>query len=367
MNGLMSNLAQSFVGTSAGGGQLLPAETVMVGEHALTVRDVNSADLPAVLALHALVFGSQVDCSWFVWKYGQDDGDGKGQAVGAWCGEQLIAFCGGVPRVLNMHGRVCQGLQLADVMVHPMWRGILTRKGPFYYASSRFYGSRLGAVGERPFQLAFGFGSQIHVRLAVKVGLGLDSGQVHLLRWRAQEHAHYGPGWAWRWEALDRGDQRLAAYVERSWSLMETQARALTIGRRDAKYVQWRYVDRPADTKGGSEACYCFFVLRRPWSHQATGVAIMDLRPGVAQWLDWIGPLECLPTVVGAVRRTAAEAGAAEVTAWATPAVEAYLESTEIEGRDVCAWLGIPKSSCIAPEDVDSLNWWLMGGDTDYL
>lgn len=345
----------------------IPVERVRVGQHELTVCDIQSDDLPAVVGLHTLVFGSQVDSSWFGWKYGQDSHQGRGQAVGAWCGDVLVAFCGGVPRTLDVHGQTSRALQLADVMVHPMWRGILTRKGPFYYASSRFYRSRLGEVATHPFQLAFGFGSQIHVRLAVKVGLGWDSGQMQMLHWQPLAAAPNMLGWAWRWEEVEYTDARLAHHVNCAWSVMRAQCQTMTLGHRDIDYVKWRYIDRPFDAGGGARTQYRFFVLRRPWSRNAVGVAVMDSRADTVQWLDWIGPVDLMPLVARAVRCEAGRVGATDVSAWASPAVEACLAHTDVARREVCAWLGMPQASAISPAAIPGLNWWLMGGDTDYL
>ncbi|MBK6361585.1 MAG: GNAT family N-acetyltransferase [Comamonadaceae bacterium] len=102
-----------------------------VGGSSLTLRDIAPSDRRAVLDLHTLVFGPDVDERWFTWKYGQAPNQGQGQAVGVWCGGDLIAYCGGLPRTLWTNNSGLRALQIGDVMVHPAWRGILTRRGPF--------------------------------------------------------------------------------------------------------------------------------------------------------------------------------------------------------------------------------------------
>ena len=345
----------------------LPEEVVRVGEHTLTLRNITALDQAAVVNLHTLVFGPQVNAQWFAWKYGDLSHQGRGQAVGAWHGDNLIAFCGGVPRTLALHGKTWSGLQLADVMVHPSWRGILTRKGPFYHASSRFYRSRMGPAQSHPFQLAFGFGSRIHVRLAVTVGLGWDSGQMQMLHWPVADSGATATPWTWRWQEISPNDKHFEAHVNTAWEVMKNGANGLTLGHHDAAYLRWRFVDRPPEVNADAAPRYRFFMLRRPWSRIASGVAVMDLRSTCAQWLDWIGPIGLMPIAAHAARYQAAQSGARELTAWASPAVVQQLENTGVASREVCAWLGIPATSDLKEQDVAGLGWWLMGGDTDFL
>ncbi len=345
----------------------IPVETVQVGEHTLTVRDLGLEDESAIVDLHTLVFGPQVDAAWLRWKYGQEPHQGLGQAVGAWHGETLVAFCGGVPRTLNLHGKVWRGLQLTDVMVHPQWRGILTRKGPFYHASSRFYQSRIGEASCHPFQLAFGFGSRIHVRLAVTIRLGWDGGQMQMLHWKPTAVDKRAVPLTWCWQEILPQDDLFDTHINTAWDIMKREASGVTIGHRDAAYLRWRYVDRPPAVGAGLQERYRYFVLRRPWSRRASGVAVMDLRSASAHWLDWIGSTAQMPLAIHAVRCQAAQSGANEVTAWASPLIVQHLEHTGIDSREVCAWLGIPVHSTIQESDVPMLNWWLMGGDTDFL
>lgn len=343
--------------------------TVQVGELTLTLRDVLTGDRAAVLALHSHVFGPDVDARWFAWKYGQAPTQGQGQAVGAWHGSELIAFCGGVPRTLWQHSRSQHGLQLSDVMVHPGWRGILTRHGPFFHVSQRFYTSRLGPTLSRPFQLAFGFGSEIHVRLAVLVKLGWNGGAVEMLHWSAAQAALPGLPWTWRWQEIMPADAHFDRAVNAAWQAMLVHSPELTLGQRDAAYLRWRYAYRPdaVGTAVKTPARYRFFALRRPWSNLPSGIAVLDLRSSSAHWLDWVGPVELMPLACQACRLEATRTGAAGLMAWASPAVAQELADTGITQREVCAWLGVPAASDLKPQQLPGLRWWLMGGDTDFL
>lgn len=343
--------------------------TVQVGEFTLTLRDVLPGDMAAVLALHTRVFGPDVDAQWFAWKYGQGPLQGHGQAVGAWHGDELIAYCGGVPRTLWRQGQRVRGLQIGDVMVHPARRGILTRHGPFFHVCKHFYDSRLGPEPQRPFQLGFGFPSDRALRLPVLLGLLRDGGVNEALHWDTTASEALRLPWSWRWQALLPADLRFDRAVNAAWQSMRAQTGSLTLGQRDAAYLRWRYIERPnaAGTRDGAPPRYRFFALHRPWSATPAGIAVLDLRSTSAHWLDWVGPVELMPLASRACRLEAGRAGASELTAWASLAVAQQLEHSDIVRREVCAGIGIPSASDLKPQDVPGLRWWLMGGDTDFL
>lgn len=340
---------------------------VQVGEFALSLRDVLPGDREAVTALHTLVFGPDVDAAWFAWKYGQAATQGQGQALGVWHGADLIAHCGGLPRTLWRQTRSLRGLQIGDVMVHPDWRRIVSRRGPFFQVSKHFYDSRLGAEPSRNFQLGFGFPNARHLRLAVLLGLLHDDGEMESLHW-AGASAQRLP-WQWRWQALRPADLDFDASVNCAWKAMREETHDLTVGQRDAAYLRWRFAQRPPSVgrSAGAPVRYRFFALRRRWSRSCAGIAVLDLRGSSAHWLDWVGPLALMPLAHQACRLEAARAGATELTAWASPAVAQRLADTGITRREVCAKIGIPTASDLNALEVSGLRWWFMGGDTDFL
>ncbi len=344
-------------------------QVVQVGGADLHLCDVTAADMAAVLALHTQVFGPDVDAHWFGWKYGQEPDEGGGQAVGAWQGDHLIAFCGGLPRSLWQGGRRLQGLQIGDVMVHPAWRGILTRHGPFFHVSDGFYTSRLGAVGTRPFQLGFGFPSDRHLRLAVLLGLLQDDGEMQALHWPLARSGLKALPWHWHWQALESSNAQFDQAGNQAWAAMLAQAGGLMLGQRDAAYLRWRFVARPDSVTASPASAprYRFFGLRRRWSATWAGVAVLDLRGEQAHWLDWVGPLTLMPLASTACRLEAARAGATGLTAWASAAVAEQLEPTGVVERTVCAGVGVPVRSAPPPSGLPGSRWWLMGGDTDFL
>ncbi len=342
---------------------------VRVGEFELTLRDLQPADMQAMLALHTQVFGTDVNARWFAWKYGQEPGQGKSQALGAWYGDELIAYCGGVPRTLWQRGKMLHGLQMGDVMVHPAWRGILTRRGPFFHVTQSFHRTRIGAAPDKPFQLGFGFPNQRHLRLGVMLGLMIDDGEMEALHWNTSHPPVPRLPLSLRWRELTATDARFEHCVNSAWQAMRAQAAGLMLGQRDAAYLRWRYADRPADLTAAQELSprYRFFELRRLWSIAPLGVAVLDLRSASAHWLDWIGPVGSMAIASRACRLEAARAGATSLTAWASAAVARQLEGSVILRREPCAGLAISIASALPEQNPAGLNWWLMGGDTDFL
>lgn len=337
-----------------------PVALQVAGYH-LTVRDVQRADKFCVLALHERVFGPGATPAWFDWKYGTAADQGQSQAVGVWHEGTLIAHCGGIPRRLLRSGTLTQGLQIGDVMVDPVWRGIFTRRGPFFHASQRLYTTRLGLSGQRPFQLGFGFPNERHMRLAVKSHLAYDGGRIHDLRWPASSSNHGAAlRRAWRWEALVGTGPGELESIDRAWETMRQASLETTIGQRDSRYVKWRYLDRP-------DQRYQLFRLRRPWPSRALGIAVLKLQAPQSQWLDWIGPIDWLATACQACQFEAARAGAREMAAWASPLVVEALRESGWQHNSFTACLGIPVASDLTAGDEKQLNWWLMGGDTDFL
>lgn len=332
-----------------------PADAVTeVAGQALHVRALASADRDALVALHRTVFQSDVDAPWHEWKYGA----GRGHGSGAWVDGVLVAHCGGIARTLWLAGQPTASLQIGDVMVEPCWRGVLTRRGPFFHASQHFYDTWIGT--QEPFQLGFGFPGERHLRLAKMVGLLRDGGGVHALHWSTDSVVKLPP-WSWRWSALDCNSPEFDATINQAWQTMRSLTPLLAIGQRDAEYVRWRFVERPSRQ-------HHFFALHRPWSHQPVGVAVLDLQgQHAAHWLDWIGPPDLLGLVSRACRHEAARHGRHRLEMWATAAVFQHLSNSGLTHQAEVVRLGIVNTSALNEAATTGLSWWLMGGDTDFL
>ena len=177
-----------------------PERALRLGDHLFQLRATGPDDAPDVLALHRRVFGSGATEAWYRWKYGTEASQGHGIGEGAWCAGRLVAFCGGLPRDLHWAGQIRPGLQVGDVMVDPDWRGLLTRRGPFFQVSSALY----GRAGEMPGhgRVAFGFPNERHLHLALRLALVWPGGPMRGLAWTARP-ARTRPWSSWISDEMD--------------------------------------------------------------------------------------------------------------------------------------------------------------------
>ena len=354
---------------------LAQPQQLNLADQALTLKVLAPEDEPAFLALHQEVFGSSADPVWFDWKYKL----GKAVGMSLWHGQRMVAHCGGIPRHVLHQGVVQHDLQIGDVMVSPEWRGALTRQNPFFHVSEGLYQTFLGA--EKAFHMGFGFPNDRHMRLAVKLGIGWRIGEVHQLRWNLDAKASTGAfnlGWLWRDVVMpssaietlvshDAGDAHasLQLAVEQAWQRMQSDAQTLkySMGQRDWAQFEWRYIKRP-------DKRYQFVVLKRPWSSQCAGIAVVSApaEPGAALlWLDWIGPTQLITTAQRMVMKLALAQHASCVTCWASAALEEALAGTAIDSIETCAVMGVPRASNLTADEAQNLRWWAMAGDTDFL
>lgn len=318
---------------------------------------------PDFLGLHRDVFNSAVDDKWLTWKYGAGAGQGNGVGSGLWDEDGLIAHCGGVPRELIVGERAISSLQIGDVMVRPDWRGVLVRKGPFYHVSSHFYKSMVGELA--PFDIGYGFPNARHLKLAVATGLLLDGGPIIAPCWEVRGYKRT-QRWPWLWRMLEQTQvvRKSAQVMEAAWFAMRLDLARLNVlfGARSAHYIQWRYLAPP------HAARYHFFSLERRWGGAPLGWLVLDLsNPGVAVWLDWIGPLAYMPAAWQGVMGLARTLGKLEVSMWATPPVIAAVAAPKPRHAVEAARLGLVNGSLHSVQGSQGDNWWLMGGDTDFL
>lgn len=324
----------------------------MIGGEVFQVRDLVCSDRAGLLALHAGVFGDGANEDWYRWKYVE----GEGLGTGVWKHGELIAHCGGVPRKLWRGGEPTGGIQIGDVMVARQWRGLLTRRGPFFHASHGFYSTHVGPHSAH--SIGFGFPSERHARLATMLSLSWDAGPVHSLNFRMDTPSL--PAWQWRWSELQPSHAGFDAAIENAWKKMRSEMRDFIVGDHGARYVRWRYCERPGRSSR-------LFALRRPWSNAQAGIAVLDLATPQAQWLDWIGDPRHLALAARACVAQAAASGAGCLSAWATPTVAKFLPDTAVQSRTVTARLCVTCTSAVTRDEAAQARWWFMGGDTDFL
>lgn len=315
------------------------------------------------LDLHHAVFSTDVNRSWLDWKYGKEVTQGHGLGSGLWDGDALIAHCGGVPRTLIWEDKSISGLQIGDVMVRADWRGVMVRKGPFYHVSSHFYRNAVG--GNATYAVGYGFPNARHLKLAVSTGLLLDGGSVQAPCWDVRTHG-LSKHWHCVWRMREQTDvvRKSVEVTESAWHAMREDIARLSVvcGARTANYLLWRYLVPPHADR------YHFFALEKHWGRVPLGWVVLDLsNPGIAVWLDWIGPLKYMPAAWQGVMNVAKKLGKWELNLWATLPVMDAISAPKPRAVTETARLGIVNGSLHDVRKTDGCNWWLMGGDTDFL
>ena len=311
------------------------------------IGPVDSVRDSTVHALFEKVFGAAKPQSWWRWKYGE----GRGLAMGAWRGGELVAHYAGFPRSVRCNGRTVAALQIGDVMVEPSARGLLTRRGPFQRCAAAFLESYLGAG--RPYWLGFGFPHLRAMRLAERLGLYTRVDRMSEIQWSLLPDR---PRWRTRIRALPVNDSR--EVLARLWWRMRETLSDVIVGVRNPDYWLHRYACHP-------EHQYHLFLLRQRFSGRELGVLVLRREGERCLWVDWVGDPASMGEAIFQARRLAPRFGSSLYTWASTPLVQT-LSATggRVEPLDVyipsCAWTEGPDPEALRGR------WWLMPGDTDF-
>jgi hypothetical protein len=313
----------------------------------LTVSFASPADEGALLALFSRAFGQEMPAERWRWKY--RGLDRLGTAVRR--GNRVVAFYGGMPRVVRLHGEPVTAVQIGDVMVDPSERGAPRRRSPFFVATSRFAEDLVGPG--RPFAFAFGFPSERHARLGERLGLYARVDEILEANW---EPLSATPDVLYRTRPLAHDE---IGSVDDLWEAMAGDLRDTVIGTRGGSYVRERFIEHPT-------LRYLTLLVRHRFSRQPQGLVVLrDHGESGVELVDAVAPVASLPILVSVARRVAGRLHRSRVFGWMTPrAAESFKASAP-----ALAPAGIPIPTIVwkAVPDLDKLRgkWWLLGGDAD--
>lgn len=329
---------------------------IAIGGESFICRPLKASDSTQFLELHQCVFEKSLSMAWMQWKYLNRNSP----SLGLWNTKgELVAHCGGLARQLHLKDTLQAGLQICDVMVHPKWRGILSRRGPFFWISKLFYEQQIGV--QRPYQLGYGFPSFRHLQLAQKLQLLSDAGPVWELSWQAAPKAANRHPWYWQAIQLEEGSTLWQDYLQHAWSIMQTASKSLFLGDRSISELNWRYRQHPSHR-------HFYTALKHPWSLSVKGVAIWRRTDsGSILWLDWIGAPSDLPRAQHMLTNLHPNQPQAQLQTWGSELLRKELRLTPGYSERLIARLGVPVQSCITQNRLDANPWWWMAGDTDFL
>lgn len=333
---------------------------------------------PGMRALFEAVFGHAMSAAHWQWKYGA----GRGLAIVVWqaaepgsTAEQgaeprLVAHFGGVRRAISFFGRRAQALQCVDVMVAPLGRATLSRRGPLFMATASCLELELG-YGRRQL-VGFGFPNRRAFRLPEQLGLYAEVGRMLELRLpahagRAALRLALRPltltdaGTAGRRTRLTAA---AAAQVDACWAAMQASLGDYIVGVRDAQYVEHRYVQHP-------DFNYRLHVLQRRLGGTPLGVLVLRLHEQAGErsceLVDVVAARQHLPLLLRQAQRLAASHRCRQLSLWLSDNLLPLFEApahADIVDLDIClpanAWSAGP------PPEQQRERWWLMAGDTDF-
>ncbi|MFG6668620.1 GNAT family N-acetyltransferase [Halomonas sp. HNIBRBA4712] len=307
-------------------------------------------DTEALLRLFERSFGSTMRLDEWCWKYR------FAESPGVVCvdGDELVAFNGGMPRTVFVDGQRHAAVQMGDVMVDPAYRGILTRKGPFYRVVQTFFGDKVGEKQGQPldYRYAFGFPHARHARLGRALSLYCETDVIQAAAWSPAPRRHL----LTTARPLTPAD---APTVDALWQAMRKSLADVAMGERDSRWLEHRYRQVP-----GRE--YMMWLVYKRLTRRPLGVCVLCQHGDRVELLDLVAPPRSLGRVVECARHLTARLGCQTLTAWLSPRVAQALEATHptLEATEVVVPGSQVNGETLGREVAN--RWWLMGGDTDF-
>ena len=307
------------------------------------IGHVMATDFEQVAKLFQVVFAHPLSPELWAWKYA----GGRGNAVIARRGGEVIAHYGGMYRDVLIQGRLDWVFQICDVMVHPNERGVLTRQGPFLLTaatSAELYGP-----------LGFGFPNARAMKVAEKMGLYAPADQMAEVHWSPSStsvrlRSRVRP------VCVAASDH---ASVNALWLAMAHDLKEGVVGVRDWTYVEHRYVNHPLNQ-------YDVLMVTARLSGKPLGVVVLRRHENGCELMDVIAPLANLPLVIDQARRMTARWGLSRLYCWVTQRHASRF--VDCAGKEEALDVMIPTSCWTDDPRADALKgkWWLMSGDTDF-
>lgn len=314
---------------------------------------INSFSLHEVKPLFESSFESGFDEAVWQWKYA----DGRGRAVCARQGGELVAHYGGAPRDILYFGEASKAIQICDVMVLPEYRSFVSRDTLFFKTAATFLEQQVGNCAEH--LLGFGFPNQRVLRMARRLGLYdvTDSFiEIHYPMKVAGTQSEF------EIIPFDLLAQDAIALVDGLWVEMAKSLQEQIVGARDWAYWHYRYCSHPEWARGN----YKCVALRSKADSQIMALFLLKQQDGVRLLMDIVGAVELFSTYIEVLRDSLAASNTALVcrtTRVQAPKLnlsDAHWQELEIE---------IPCNIWTRGPSAEQLQgaWWLTAGDMDFL
>lgn len=312
-----------------------------------SVHRATADDDVELLQLFEQVFGHGMPLSQWRWKYSASPV--RGMLLRR--ADKAVAFFGGMPRSLQSPSGTVSAVQNGDVMVLPSQRGVFTRRGALYHAASAFFDQLVGP--DKLYEFAFGFPSERHFKLGVKLGLYVDSGRLVELSWSAKPAETRLMTVTSRLEVSD-----IDAVVNKLWPSMQQSWPKDVIPKRDSERWTLRFVEHPVNR-------YEMLVVKRRFLRKPLCAVVLREHAGHIDWLDFVGPVESSAAAIVAVRHFGSQHQNKPVIAlFSQNVAPAFSENATRVLSGICMPMNARPKDEVRPY-VNNL--WCMGGDTDFL
>lgn len=315
------------------------------------LTDLRVDNFEAFADLFLVVFGRPIGQALWRWKYA----DGRGCAIAAWRGEQLIAHYGGNLRRVLAFGQPISALQVCDAMVAPGERGIMTKTGAMFQVTAAFLELYQGLDG---IPLAFGFPNRRAMRLGERLGLYAEVGALCELRWPALGTR---PRLSSRLSFVRGDDGSDGLVLGKLWEAMARDLADGVIGVRDWPFLRHRYLNHP-------DRRYNLVLVRRRVTGTPLGLLVLHREEEAVALMDLVAPLKNIPLMLVHARRLTGLWGLSTLYCWITRQHASRFVTRDRAVRDIDvsiptnAWVPQP----LKPEQLSD-RWWLTMGDTDFL
>jgi hypothetical protein len=316
------------------------------------LRLVEEQHANEMMALFQRAFGHRMEPEMFRWKYGE----GRGNAISVWEGDQMVAHYGGVERGIRYFGQPSLAVQNCDVMVDRSGRGSLTRQGPLFLAISTFLERSVGYG--KTYLLGFGFPSERAWKAPHRLGLyGGPVGHMFELAWSLSgRHGTLKTSV----KEIDLLDETNADLIRDCWATMEQDLKGFIVGVRDRNYLVHRYGQHP-------EKLYRCFVVRQRITRKLLGIFVLRQLDNTESYelVDVIGTRRVLSDLIFQARRVAAILGGTRLVCWVSDSIMSFFGKG---AKMTDLGINIPTNVWTLGPAVEEIagHWWVMGGDVDF-
>lgn len=271
------------------------------------IRPYQPGDEGAILDLFRRVFGVDRSLEHWRWKF-QDNPFGLYVRVAETPSGELIGHYGTLPVLMKWGDRSLILTQIIDVMVDPQSRRGLKRPGLFA-ALSEYSIASIGSPGRA--SGGYGFPTPEHLRIGRRASGYISLHPVQTLV--KDLNSGQGKGGQRAWLLAAEELLRFGAELDCLWQRCQQGPSVGII--RDARYMNWRYVERP-------DVTYRLLAARRRLSGSLEGTAVLRLGWGdqpIACLVDWLVPAGAVgvaKVLLGHCESVARDAGMTQMQAW---------------------------------------------------